>query len=242
MLIKMSMIIVMSHHSFCIKKVKEQRAGGRKTKKERETNDELRGVGSTNKNASSLCVSKKTSSSTRLTFSAACKVTYNQNKTILSRDEATLNQRHPRRQCARFLLLVKPHRGQAIFETQTSGYRPVSVLNSDSNLVSMPFVKSRWKRSTFLMDLSHDLSKLWRLHLINGSVVYSSGPDSPSVDYTRPWTLSEHDAGGISEPGCHWWRSATLSLLIHHTDVSTHVHTHSTVTAGNWEDIIDGKW
>lgn len=65
------------------------------------------------------------------------------------------------------------------------------------------------------------------------SVVYFSGPDSASLDYTRPWTLSEHDAGGISELGCHWWRFATLSLLIHHTDASTHEHAHSTAGDGN---------
>lgn len=98
--------------------------------------------------------------------------------------------------------------------SKTSGYRPVSVLNSDSNLVSMPFVNSWSMCSPFLMDTSHDLSKLYRLRLIYGSAAHFSGADSASVDYTRPWTPFEHEAGGICEPGCHRWCFVTLSLLL----------------------------
>lgn len=106
-------------------------------------------------------------------------------------------------------------------KTQTSGYRPVSVLSSDSNLASVLFVKSWWMCSTFLMDLSHDFSKLCRMHLIYGSAVHFSGPDSASVDYTRPWTPFEHEASSICEPGRRCWCFVTLSLLFCPIDAST---------------------
>lgn len=79
--------------------------------------------------------------------------------------------------------------------TGTRAYKPISVLDSDSNLASAPFVKSWWICSTLLMDVRCAFSKpcaplIWK-------VLHFSGPDGASADYTRPWTPSEHKVSNV---------------------------------------------
>lgn len=118
---------------------------GRKNKEQRREGDkdgeELK---STNKYASSFCVSRWLTTKIKQFFleMEPCWTKGIPEDNVLDSTPCTITLR------------------PGYFETQTSGYRPLSVLNSDSNLASTRFIESWWMCSIFLMNIGSDFSKI----------------------------------------------------------------------------------